>query len=173
MAGGAPQDELASWPTGRLLSTAARAVEHAWAEALQTLGVTHAGLIALHLLRDGPLSQIQLARSAHVETQTMSRTLERLEREGLVSRAPDPDDRRRHVVARTDAGAEAWARAQTLERDVVPELTRSEELRRGLVDVIRAAGRPSPSATPDDAPAATPAPAPAPADAPAPRKRTR
>ena len=91
------EDQLASWPTGRLLSTAARAVEHAWAEALATLGVTHAGLIALHLLRDGPLSQIQLARSAHVETQTMSRTLERLEREGLVSRAPDPDDRRRHT----------------------------------------------------------------------------
>ncbi|WP_414171252.1 MarR family winged helix-turn-helix transcriptional regulator [Clavibacter tessellarius] len=81
MAGGmSAEDELASWPTGRLLSTAARAVEHAWAEALTTLGVTHAGLIALHLLRDGPLSQIQLARSAHVETQTMSRTLERLER---------------------------------------------------------------------------------------------
>jgi DNA-binding MarR family transcriptional regulator len=111
VAGEAPQDELASWPTGRLLSTAARAVEHAWAEALQTLGVTHAGLIALHLLRDGPLSQIQLARSAHVETQTMSRTLERLEREGLVSRAPDPQDRRRHVVARTTAGTDAWERA--------------------------------------------------------------
>ncbi|PPF50479.1 MarR family transcriptional regulator [Clavibacter michiganensis] len=140
------EDQLASWPTGRLLSTAARAVEHAWAEALATLGVTHAGLIALHLLRDGPLSQIQLARSAHVETQTMSRTLERLEREGLVSRAPDPDDRRRHVVARTEAGAEAWTRAQDLERDVLPELTRSEEMRRGLIDVIRAAGRPAPAA---------------------------
>ena len=78
--------------------------------------------------------------------QTMSRTLERLEREGLVSRAPDPDDRRRHVVARTDAGAEAWSRAQDLERDVLPELTRSEEMRRGLIDVIRAAGRPAPAA---------------------------
>ena len=147
------EDQLASWPTGRLLSTAARAVEHAWAEALATLGVTHAGLIALHLLRDGPLSQIQLARSAHVETQTMSRTLERLEREGLVSRAPDPDDRRRHVVARTAAGAEAWSRAQDLERDVLPELTRSDEMRRGLIDVIRAAGRPAPAAAP---PAAAP-----------------
>jgi DNA-binding MarR family transcriptional regulator len=158
------EDELASWPTGRLLSTAARAVEHAWAEALTTLGVTHAGLIALHLLRDGPLSQIQLARSAHVETQTMSRTLERLEREGLVSRAPDPHDRRRHVVARTEAGADAWMRAQDLEREVVPELARAEEMRRGLIDVIRAAGRPAPGAA-DDADDA--------AAAPAPRKRAR
>ncbi|WP_445443465.1 MarR family winged helix-turn-helix transcriptional regulator [Clavibacter sp. km1a] len=150
------EDELASWPTGRLLSTAARAVEHAWAEALATLGVTHAGLIALHLLRDGPLSQIQLARSAHVETQTMSRTLERLEREGLVSRAADPHDRRRHVVARTEAGADAWVRAQALEQDVLPELTRSEEMRRGLIEVIRAAARPAPAAPapPSTAPSA-------------------
>ncbi|WP_316317749.1 MarR family winged helix-turn-helix transcriptional regulator [Clavibacter michiganensis] len=162
-AGMSAQDELASWPTGRLLSTAARAVEHAWSEALATLGVTHAGLIALHLLRDGPLSQIQLARSAHVETQTMSRTLERLEREGLVSRAPDPADRRRHVVARTEAGAEAWERAQALEQDVVPELARSEEMRRGLIDVIRAAGRPSPG---DAASPASPADTAAPAAAP-------
>lgn len=164
-------DELASWPTGRLLSTAARAVEHAWSEALATLGVTHAGLIALHLLRDGPLSQIQLARSAHVETQTMSRTLERLEREGLVSRAPDPDDRRRHVVARTEAGAEAWTRAQTLEQDVLPELTRSAEMRRGLIDVIRAAGRPAPAGIADDA--AAPDDEADAAAAPAPRKRAR
>jgi DNA-binding MarR family transcriptional regulator len=171
VAGEAPQDELASWPTGRLLSTAARAVEHAWAEALQTLGVTHAGLIALHLLRDGPLSQIQLARSAHVETQTMSRTLERLEREGLVSRAPDPQDRRRHVVARTTAGTDAWERAQALETEVVPELARSEEMRRGLIDVIRAAGRQAPVA---DATAAAAAAAADPAaPAPAPRERTR
>ncbi len=165
-AGMSAQDELASWPTGRLLSTAARAVEHAWSEALATLGVTHAGLIALHLLRDGPLSQIQLARSAHVETQTMSRTLERLEREGLVSRAPDPADRRRHVVARTEAGAEAWERAQALEQDVVPELARSEEMRRGLIDVIRAAGRPAPGdAAAPAAPADTAAPAAAPGHA--------
>jgi DNA-binding MarR family transcriptional regulator len=104
-----------------------------------------------------------------VETQTMSRTLERLEREGLVSRAPDPHDRRRHVVARTAAGADAWQRAQALEQDVVPELARSEEMRRGLIDVIRAAGRPAPASPADDARAdpdtATPAPAP--------RKRTR
>ena len=99
MAGGmSAEDELGSWPTGRLLSTAARAVEHAWSEALATLGVTHAGLIALHLLRDGPLSQIQLARSAHVETQTMSRTLERLEREGAVTYPTDNADGPSHEI---------------------------------------------------------------------------
>ena len=44
------------WPTGRLLSTAARLVEHAWVEALEQLGLSHAGLIVLHVLGQGPLS---------------------------------------------------------------------------------------------------------------------
>ncbi|RIJ00498.1 MarR family transcriptional regulator, partial [Clavibacter nebraskensis] len=69
------------------------------------------------------------------------------------SRAPDPADRRRHVVARTEAGARAWERAQALEQDVVPGPARSAEMRRGLIDVIRAAGRPAPAAETTDAPA--------------------
>ena len=35
-------EDPASWPTGRLLSTAARLVEHAWAEHLESVGITHA-----------------------------------------------------------------------------------------------------------------------------------
>ncbi|RIJ54464.1 MarR family transcriptional regulator, partial [Clavibacter phaseoli] len=36
---------------------------------------------------------------------------------------------------------------------VVPELARSAEMRRGLIDVIRAAGRPAPAAETIDTPA--------------------
>src|SRR5512141_3207909 len=108
-------DAMADWPTGRLLSTAARLVEHAWIKALERLGLTHAGLIVLHLLGAGPQSQTELAHAARVQAQTMSRTLERLEREGLVVRARDESDARRHVVSRTDAGTDAWRKARTLE----------------------------------------------------------
>ena len=79
-------DPLAAWPTGRLLATAARATENRWHAALDGLGLTHAGLVALHLLDDGPLAQADLARAARVEAQTMSRTLDRLERAGHVRR---------------------------------------------------------------------------------------
>lgn len=134
----AQTDAMASWPTGRLLSTAARLVEHAWVEALDRLGLTHAGIIVLHLLGDGPLSQTELAHRARVQTQTMSRTLERLEQGGYVVRTRDEHDARRHAVARTDAGALAWAKTRTLEADLFPPLEDADALRAALLTIIAA-----------------------------------
>ncbi len=125
------------WPTGRLLSTAARLVEHAWVEALEARGLTHAGMIALHFLDAGPLSQSELARLAKVENQTMSRTIERLERSGFVERRADPADRRRQIVSRTAAGDAAWASVRSLESEVFPALEDSERMRAGLLEIIR------------------------------------
>jgi DNA-binding MarR family transcriptional regulator len=127
---------MAQWPNGRLLSTAARLVEHAWVDALDSLGLTHAGLIVLHLLGSGAQSQTELARQARVQTQTMSRTLDRLEREGLVARIRDDRDARRHLVTRTDAGTAAWQQARTLEADVFPPLENADELRSALLQII-------------------------------------
>ena len=131
------------WPTGRLLSTAARLVEHAWTDALEKRGLTHAGMIALHFLDAGPVSQTDLARRAKVETQTMSRTVERLERAGFIERRVDERDRRRMVVSRTPAGDEAWASIRTVESEVFPAQSDSPELRAKLLEIIRrsAAGR--------------------------------
>lgn len=125
------------WPTGRLLSTAARLVEHAWVDALEARGLTHAGMIALHFLDAGPLSQSELARLAKVENQTMSRTIERLERSGFVERRADPADRRRQIVSRTAAGDAAWASVRSLESEVFPALEDSERMRSGLLEIIR------------------------------------
>lgn len=129
---------MSQWPNGRLLSTAARLVEHAWVDALDSLGLTHAGLIVLHLLGSGAQSQTELARQARVQTQTMSRTLDRLQREGLVARIRDDRDARRHLVTRTDAGTAAWQQARTLEADVFPPLENAEELRSALLQIIKA-----------------------------------
>jgi MarR family transcriptional regulator, organic hydroperoxide resistance regulator len=134
--GQATGDDPASWPTGRLLSTASRLVEHAWVDALERVGLTHAGLIALHLLQGGPLSQTELARRAHVENQTMSRTLERLQREGFIERQPDAADRRRHVVSVTPAGHAAWQSSWTLERDIMPPIGDVDAFRSALLSII-------------------------------------
>ncbi len=131
-------DAMAGWPTGRLLSTAARLVEHAWIEALEKLGLTHAGLIVLHLLDAGPLSQTELARNARVEVQTMSRTLERLEREGYVIRERHPRDGRRHVVTRSASGEHVWSKARTLEADFFPAGADNPEMRAALLRIIAA-----------------------------------
>lgn len=135
----ATTDSMENWPTGRLLSTAARLVEHAWAEALDARGLTHAGIIALHLLGDGPLSQTELARRARVETQTMSRTIDRLEREGYLAREKDPRDRRRHVVTRTQAGIDAWEATHTLEAELFPAVADTTTMREILLEIIRSA----------------------------------
>lgn len=131
-------DRMSDWPTGRLLSTAARLVEHAWADALETQGLTHAGLIVLHLLDSGALSQKDLAARARVQTQTMSRTIERLEREGFVRRQPDATDRRRQLVTRTDTGRAVWERTRSLEAQIFPSLADSNALRETLLVIIGA-----------------------------------
>lgn len=122
------------WPLGRLLSAAARAVEREWDERLRAVGLTHAALVAIDiLLRTGPTGADTIARTARVQPQTMSRTLERAERDGLVERTSHPEDRRRRVVSVTDEGRRAWETAQHIEREVLPE---DVELRRRLAAVL-------------------------------------
>lgn len=129
---------MAEWPIGRLLSVASRLVEHAWLDALQESGLTHAGFIALHIIGEEPTNQTDLAARARVENQTMSRTLDRLERDGFIERERDPKDRRRHVVTRTASGAAAWEAARTLESDVFPALSDPVALRSALLELIEA-----------------------------------
>ncbi|GAA1341107.1 DNA-binding MarR family transcriptional regulator [Arthrobacter roseus] len=127
------------WPTGRLLSTAARLVEHAWNERLSSIGVTHAGVIGLGVLADeGPMTQARLAQNVHVQAQTMGKTLARLENHGHVSRVRNDLDRRSHMVSITAAGTEALTCAHDVETTIVEgdELL-SEELRAHLFSVIR------------------------------------
>jgi len=122
------------WPLGRLLSAAARAVEREWDERLRAIGLSHAALVAIDiLLRTGPTGADTIARTARVQPQTMSRTLERAERDGLVARTAHPEDRRRRVVSVTDAGRRAWETAQHVEREVLPD---DEDLRRRLAAVL-------------------------------------
>ncbi|UKD57308.1 MarR family transcriptional regulator [Amycolatopsis sp. FU40] len=144
-------DELASWPTGRLLAVAARLVEQQWTSVLAELGLTHAGLIVLHLLGEGPLAQRALARRCEVTDQTMSRTLERLSREGFVARAPDPADSRRRLVAITAAGREVHARAVRAERDRIGLSgtgIADDQLREQLVQLISGLREDRPAASP-------------------------
>lgn len=108
--------DVGSWPTGRLLSVAARLVEGRFDRFLHGLGLTHAGLICLHHLAAGPMSQRQLAHRCRVTDQTMSRTVERLARTGHVDRSADLQDRRRTVVGITPLGTSALAAARAEEQ---------------------------------------------------------
>ncbi|MDR6169994.1 MULTISPECIES: MarR family transcriptional regulator [unclassified Curtobacterium] len=128
-----------AWPLGRLLSAAARAIERDWDERLRAIGLPHAALIAIDILvRTGPTGADTLARTARVQPQTMSRTLERMERDGLVERSPHPDDRRRRIVTVTEHGREAWETARHIERDLLPD----DPALRGALTVLLEKHRP-------------------------------
>jgi DNA-binding MarR family transcriptional regulator len=58
------------------------------------------------LEREGPASVSDLAAAERMRPQSMAQTVRDLEAAGLVSRTPDPDDRRRAYVALTPAGTD-------------------------------------------------------------------
>jgi len=131
--------DMDHWPTGRLLSTAARLVEHSWNEKLGAIGLTHAGVIAIEVLNaQGPMTQAQLAQYVRVQAQTMGKTLSRLESHGHIVRVRSTSDRRSHVVSLTERGKEAVAAAVEMERSVLAAATIDPDvLRQELQAVVR------------------------------------
>jgi DNA-binding MarR family transcriptional regulator len=127
------------WPTGRLLSTAARLVEHSWNEKLGAIGLTHAGVIAIEVLAaQGPMTQAQLAQFVRVQAQTMGKTLSRLEAHGHIARVRSTSDRRSHVVSLTERGKEAATAAVEMERSVLAAASIDPDvLRQELQAVVR------------------------------------
>lgn len=135
----AAMPDMDHWPTGRLLSTAARLVEHSWNEKLGAIGLTHAGVIAIEVLNaQGPMTQAQLAQYVRVQAQTMGKTLSRLESHGHIARVRSTSDRRSHVVSLTERGKEAVAAAVEMERSVLAAATIDPDvLRQELQAVVR------------------------------------
>lgn len=132
--------DIESWPTGRLLSTAARMVEHSWESLLRSHGLTHAGLIALHCLGAGPLPQRQLAKACRVTDQTISRTVDKLARSGLVARARDAADERRVLVTITDAGVllhQQLVQAEQQDTALTTAVSDPHALRTALIEIVR------------------------------------
>jgi len=134
-------DDLDGWPTGRLLSMAARLVEQAWDQVLREYELSSAGLVVLHVVADGPATQREIAQACRVTDQTASRTVERLERLGYVSRQVDPRDERRRSVANTPQGRRVYEALLERERNdpgLIAAIGRDEPtLRRMLLQLIR------------------------------------
>jgi MarR family transcriptional regulator, organic hydroperoxide resistance regulator len=135
--GAMPEMEL--WPTVRLLSTAARLLEHAWNERLRSLGLTHAGVIALDVLAaKGPMTQAMLADMVSVQAQTIGKTLARLESSGYIDRRANPSDRRSHEVSITAAGDAVRESTRDLEVSVLASRNvDTDTLRKELQILVR------------------------------------
>jgi len=89
---------------GHLVSLAARGFARLSEARLKPLGFGVGHLPVLVALEDGlATSQRDLARFARIEQPSMAQMLARMERDGLISRTPDPADKRSSQVALTDS----------------------------------------------------------------------
>jgi DNA-binding MarR family transcriptional regulator len=98
---------------------------------LERHGLTMWEYIALSHLGAGPAgSQLGMAEAIGYDKTRLIALLERLEDRGLVSRRPDPEDRRARVVRLTPAGTRelraARADIRTMERRVLSDLSADE-----------------------------------------------
>lgn len=65
--------------------------------------------VFIALADDRPMTQTALAQMAVVEQPTMANTLKRMERDGLITRSPDPADARSALIRLTPRGKEQAA----------------------------------------------------------------
>ena len=87
---------------GYRIYDAHRALSRNLEQTLTPFGVTPGEWNALNQLdRLGPLSQKQLADALQKEQATITRSVDRMVRKGLVERNPDPNDRRANIVSLT------------------------------------------------------------------------
>lgn len=92
---------------GYMTSWAARLFARAIDRRLKPLGLAPAHMPVMFALGDGrELSQKALAEAAAIEQPTMAATLARMERDGLVLRRPNPDDRRAALFSLTPEARE-------------------------------------------------------------------
>ncbi len=128
-----PQD----WPTGRLLSAAARRVERAWDTYLAQWDLSHASVPVLVALLRGGLSQREIAAHMHVTEQSIGRVVRGLQDQGYVTRSEHSADRRRQVVTITTEGRRvlvALDRRQAVDSLMGESLSAAEtETLRGLL----------------------------------------
>jgi DNA-binding MarR family transcriptional regulator len=135
-------DPEAKHVTGRVIRLSG-IFQDAYAEAFAPLGIneTDYGILA-PLRRAGvpfELNPTELAKQRMMTSGGMTAAVDRLERKGLVTRVPNPADRRSNLVRLTDDGLrivdEAMVRHAAVEADLVGTLNATD--RRRLTDLLR------------------------------------
>lgn len=135
-----------------LLDYLARRMRLRSESVLAPLGLRPRHLVALTVLRDaGNISQQGLASTLQIDGTNVVGLLNDLEAASLVERRRSPEDRRRHVVSLTDAGAKRLREAEcalaAVEDEVLGALDPAE--RETLYDLLRRATRGAAVTCPD------------------------
>ena len=90
-----------------ITNQASKTLADSFSERLRPFGVTRTQWVALYRLGQmGPVSQSVLAAEMNVQASSLTRLLDRMEREDLVARRRDDSDRRVVFVRLTKTGAD-------------------------------------------------------------------
>ena len=143
----APGEFVIEDSLGYLVNRLARSIAHQLAEEIQPAGVAIGQWAVLLFLwaRDG-MSQADLSRVVAIEPPTMVRTIDRMVRDGLVTRSADPGDGRVSRIHLTDRGRalrdELVPKAVAVNAATLGPLSASEgrTLRRLLVKLLEETG---------------------------------
>lgn len=134
-----PESTAAFW-----VNRASRSLLRHFDARLRPFGFAMSHLPVLRALAGGrALSQTELAQIARVEQPTMAETLARMVRDGVVERAPNPDDKRRAKVSLTRRARALFPRAKAAlidgEREAMAGFTDEEKatLRQLLQRVVK------------------------------------
>jgi DNA-binding MarR family transcriptional regulator len=95
-------------------------------------------LILRHLDVAGPQNVSALAAALHLDGSTVTRQVAALVRAGLVTRGPDPQDRRGAVIAATPTGLDRMSAVRKAREELYAQMlaTWSEEDRRTLATLL-------------------------------------
>lgn len=127
---------------GYMTNWAARLFARAIDRRLREVGLSSGQLPVFFALGEGgPLSQKALVDIAEIEQPTMAATLARMERDGLITRRPDPEDRRSSLISLTPATQDKLAFVRDAVRSVneaaVRDLSEAErELYLGMLGTV-------------------------------------
>jgi DNA-binding MarR family transcriptional regulator len=132
-----------STPDPEVLADAFFAVSHGLKRTVnarfQHTSLSMARLRVLFQLMDRPHIRIgELSQCVDVAPRTMTSTVEAMERDGLVQRQPDPNDRRATIVSITDEGRRSYAEGWRLQAVAVADLfdALDDDQRRALMDIL-------------------------------------
>ena len=119
---------MAHWETqfGEMFTSLARAIGEAEVPLLGTLGLDLWEYMVLTRLDDGAApTQLALAASVRRDPTRLIPTLDGLQNRGLISRAPDPNDRRNRIISLTMDGRALLADARNAVAGIETELLQS------------------------------------------------
>lgn len=132
----AEQPSFDAGPLSSAIFRVARAHKALAARLLRDAGLRPGQeLVLMTLWRSGPQRQVDLVHTLDSDAPTMTRSIARLEKAGLVHRRPSPTDRRAMIVEATPASLElrhtveaAWAELEHLTAGPLSPRRRAEAL---------------------------------------------